>query len=121
MPTTRFGDFFRQRRESLGLSLREFCRRSGLDPGNISRLERGLRKPPQSSGILEEYATSLKLEPHSREWHTFLDLAAAETGRIPTQMQGSPTVRDQLAHVFRTLRAERGRQTPWVKSLDLEM
>ena len=33
-----FGTFFRTTRKALGLNLREFCRRNGYDPGNISRL-----------------------------------------------------------------------------------
>ena len=37
-----FGSFFRARRMALGKSLRGFCIEKGLDPGNISRLERGL-------------------------------------------------------------------------------
>ena len=31
-----FGNFFKQKRISLGLTLREFCRINELDPGNIS-------------------------------------------------------------------------------------
>ena len=62
MPTVmRFGDYFRQRRKALGLSLREFSRRNGFDPGNISKLERGILAPPRSPLLLESYAKALKL------------------------------------------------------------
>ncbi len=42
-----FGEFFKAKRQALGLTLREFCLKHKLDPGNISRLERGLLAPPQ--------------------------------------------------------------------------
>ena len=62
-----FGAFFRAKRKALGLTLREFCRRNGFDPGNVSRLERGLVPPPQARQLLESYAKALKLE--SGTWH----------------------------------------------------
>src|SRR5712691_8667283 len=121
MPTTRFGNFFRKRRQTLGLSLREFCRRNGFDPGNISRLERGLLTPPQSMEVLESYAKALKLELESQEWHAFFDLAAAETGRIPHQMAEDQTERERLPERFRTWRDQRTRSGPWTKAADLEL
>jgi len=100
--TTRFGDFFRQRRTALGLSLREFCRRNGFDPGNVSRLERGLTAPPQTGGLLEQYAKALKLEPASLEWDTFHSLAVDELEkRLPKLRRGS-------------------RHRNWITALDLE-
>ena len=52
----KFGYFIKQHRESLGLSLREYCRRYYLDPGNISKLERGLLSPPHKLEKLEYLA-----------------------------------------------------------------
>src|SRR5258708_4111529 len=71
-----FGAFFRQIREGLGLSLREFCRRTGFDQANVSRLERGLRPPPKSERALTAYAKGLKLKPKSPEWERFMTLAS---------------------------------------------
>ena len=54
-----FGAFFRAKRKALGITLREFCRRNGFDPGNVSRLERGLVPPPQAPatpGVLRQSA-----------------------------------------------------------------
>jgi transcriptional regulator with XRE-family HTH domain len=117
----RFGNFFRQRRQTLGLSLREFCRRNGFDPGNISRLERGLLTPPHSTEVLESYAKALKLELGSREWNTLVDLAAIETGRIPHQIADNQAVLDKLPQTFRTWRNQRTRSGPWTKATDLEL
>ena len=121
MPTgTRFGQFFKQCRSALGLTLREFCRRNGFDPGNISRLERSLLLPPQSRELLEAYAKSLKLQLDSHEWHTFFDLAAAETGRIPPQMMANQAVLESLPQVFRKLRGQGRRHRTETKALNLE-
>jgi transcriptional regulator with XRE-family HTH domain len=70
-----FGAFFREIREGLGLSLREFCRRTGFDPANVSRLERGLLPSPKSEKVLTGYAKGLKLKPKSAEWERFMTLA----------------------------------------------
>ena len=108
MPShARFGDFFKQRRIALGLTLREFCRRNGLDPGNISRLERGLLPPPQGRETLENYSKLLKLERGSDEWYTFFDLAAAETGRIPPEILEDEDLLEKLPILFRTLRGQK--------------
>jgi transcriptional regulator with XRE-family HTH domain len=73
--SSEFGVFFRELREGLGLSLREFCRRTGFDQANVSRLERGLLPPPKSETVLTAYAKGLKLKPESAEWERFMTLA----------------------------------------------
>ena len=82
--TIRFGDYFRQRRKALGLSLREFSRRNGFDQGNVSKLERNILAPPRSARLLESYAKALKLETGSSEWEILFRLALKEgTERLP--------------------------------------
>ena len=105
--TTKFGEFFKQRRIDLGVTLREFCRRNGLDPGNISRLERGLLPPPRGRETLEHYAKLLKLKKGSDELYTFFDLAAAENGRIPPEILEDEEVLEKLPILFRTLRGQK--------------
>jgi hypothetical protein len=78
-----------------------------VDPGNISRLERGLLPPPQGRETLEHYADLLKLEKASDEWYTFFDLAAAETGRIPPEILEDEAVVEKLPILFRTLRGQK--------------
>jgi len=118
MPTTEneFGRFFRARRTVLGLSLSAFCRQNGFDKGNISRLERGLMKPPESPELLQGYADSLHLEPNTEDWKKFMRHAAIARGKLP------PAVSDQRAvdveEVFRRLR--RRLHDCWVKAPDLE-
>ena len=71
-----FGRFFRSRRTALGLNLSEFCRQNGFDKGNVSRLERGLKKPPESPDLLRAYAEALQLPADSEDWKKFMGHAA---------------------------------------------
>jgi len=103
----RFGEFFRGLRASRGLSLRGFCLANGFDPGNISRLERGVLPPPESREKLETYAKALRLKKGSDDWYTFFDLAAAERGRIPEDVLSDVELVNRLPVLFRTLRGQR--------------
>jgi transcriptional regulator with XRE-family HTH domain len=102
-----FGQFFKEMRLRTGLSLRQFCLDNGLDPGNISRMERGLASPPQSKKKLAEYAKYLGIEKDSDDWYTFFDYAAAETGRIPPDVMSDEELVKKLPVVFRTLRGQK--------------
>lgn len=102
-----FGEFFKSCRIAIKKTLRQFCVENGLDPGNISKLERGLLPPPQSREKLEEYASYLKIKKGSDNWYTFFDLAAAETGRIPEDIMTKEKIEDKLPILFRTLRGQK--------------
>lgn len=104
--TRSFGELFKTLRIALGKTLREFCLEHGLDPGNLSKLERGLLPPPQSREKLEEYARSLKIREGSTHWYEFFDLASVETGRIPADLQDEKLLR-RLPAIFRTLRGQK--------------
>ncbi len=104
---TGFGEFFKAKRQAIGLTLREFCLKHKLDPGNLSRLERGLLPPPQDRKLLEQYATSLAIKTGSGDWYTFFDLAAASKGRIPDDILQDEEAVAKLPLVFRTLRGKR--------------
>ena len=114
--TNEFGQFFRQRRSSLELSLSAFCRQNGYDKGNISRLERGIKRPPESEELLKSYAEALKLEPKSEDWKTFMGHAAIARGKLP-----SPVSEERAGDVeamFRRL--GRRLHDSWVKAHDFE-
>jgi len=105
--TTTFSACFKDLRLKTGLTLREFCLKHQLDPGNLSRLERGLVPPPQGREKLEEYAGFLGLKKGSDAWYQFFDLAAAEVGRIPEDVMSDAQVVAKLPLLFRTLRGQK--------------
>ena len=102
-----FGEFFKARRQAFGLTLREFCLKHKLDPGNISRLERGLLPPPLDGNRLAEYAKCLGLKRGNGAWHTFFDLAAISKGRIPAELMEDEDLVAKLPLIFRALRGKR--------------
>ena len=63
-----FSEFFKEKRMALGLTLRQFCQKNGLDPGNISKLERGVLAAPHAEEKLGEYAKILKLKKRTEKW-----------------------------------------------------
>ena len=102
-----FGEFFKAKRQALGLTLREFCLKHELDPGNLSRLERGLLPPPQDRQVLERYARCLGLKAGTESWHTFFDLAAASRGRVPDDLLKDERITARLPLIFKVLRNRR--------------
>ena len=101
-----FGEFFKAKRIALDKTLRQFCLDHDLDPGNISRLERGLFPPPQHQK-LEEYAKLLALKEGTDDWYQLFDLAAAEAGKIPQDILDDKQVVEKLPILFRTLRGKK--------------
>ena len=99
-----FGARFKELRIRLGKTLRLFCAENDLDPGNMSKLERGILPPPQSQDILTRYASALKLKKGSADWYEFFDLAAAEAGMIPKDLQDQEVLH-RLPVLFRTIRS----------------
>lgn len=107
MAISAFGEFFKTRRKGLGLTLRKFCIEKGLDPGNISKLERGIFPPPATRKKLEQYASYLQIKEGSDDWYQFFDLAATSAGKIPPDLMQNEELVKKLPAVFRTLRGQK--------------
>lgn len=99
-----FGEYFKRQRIELGKTLREFCREHALDPGNISKLERGRVSPPQNDKILRKYAQYLRL--NEMELEEFQELAALESGKIPAYLSDDDIVK-KLPVLFRALKGQK--------------
>lgn len=102
-----FGEFFKNRRISLGYTLRRFCLEKGMDPANTSKLERGEMPPPQEREKLEEYAKHLGIKKGTTEWYKFFDLARIAQGRIPEDLLKDSELVKRLPLLCRTARGER--------------
>jgi transcriptional regulator with XRE-family HTH domain len=99
-----FGQWVRRRREKVGISLRGFALATGLDPGNLSKYERGALPAPQEPKVLNRIAAALKLRPGSAELQEFRDLAATSAGRIPPDLAEDPALLAKMPLLFRTAR-----------------
>jgi len=104
---TTFGNFFRQRRISLGLTLRTFSNKFAYDPGNISRLERNIFSPSLDNDKLKGLAKALQIEESSLDWVTFFDLAHTSKGRIPNDIVSNVNTSQYLPLLFRTVRGKK--------------
>ena len=113
-----FGEFFKEKRIGIRKTLRQFCVENKLDPGNISRLERGLIPPPQGSDKLEEYARYLHIKKGTDDWYSFFDLAAADRGIIPQDLMSDNEVVKMLPAFFRTLRGQKPTEEEMKKLVD---
>ena len=98
-----FGEFFKQKRISLGKTLRQFCQEHALDPGNTSKMERGRLPAPAAEEKLKEYAKHLNIKIGSTEWTKFKDLAAISAGKIPEDLKDKEIL-SRLPVFFRTMR-----------------
>jgi transcriptional regulator with XRE-family HTH domain len=98
-----FGPWVRKRRAELRLSLRKLAEETKLDPGNLSRYERGLLAAPQDEAILKRLANGLKLKQGTNEYQAFFDVAAASAGRLPRDLQ-EPDIVKRMPLLFRAAR-----------------
>ncbi len=101
----RFSEFVHEARMKRGLTLREFCRITGIDPGNWSRIERGFQAPVKTRAALEEVGRALGFTEGSDDWLTLFELATI--GFVPRDLLDDSSVVDKLPVFFRTLRGEK--------------
>lgn len=102
-----FGAFFKELRIARKMTLRQFCEVHGYDPGNISKLERGLLPPPESEAKLADFARALRIRRGSDAWYQFFDLARAARGKLPPEILRQRDVVARLPLLFRTLRGQK--------------
>lgn len=101
-----FGDFVKNRRKELRLTLRSFCLEVGVDPGNFSKIERGILPPPKDRETLEKWAKALKIK-EAQQLQELLDLAAISKGRIPDDVISDRELAQHLPLIFRTVRGDK--------------
>jgi len=106
MSGNEFGVFVKERRATLRLSLRRFAEAADLDPGNASRMERGLVPPPEHQEVLDRIAAALELSKRSANYRQLRDLASSARGHIPEDLLSDPEVAARLPILFRTLRSK---------------
>ncbi len=104
MGVTMFGKYIKEKRLKLDLSLREFCKKNGLDPSNWSKLEREVSKPPTNKKILNEFAGYFDIVEGTEEYQEFADFASIDQGKIPMDLLENNKIKDYLPIFFRTAR-----------------
>lgn len=98
-----FGEFFKELRIRRGMTLRHFCEINEFDPGNISKLERGLLPPPRSEDKLNLYASALGVNPGDDDYLTFFDLAMTSQIKANVKNWNDSELLNMLPVLFRTV------------------
>ncbi len=98
-----FGQFIKERRNALNLSLREFCKQLGEDASNWSKVERGILAPPQDEEKLRRIAKLLDIGNNSEAWNMLTDYAKIDAGKIPDYLMSDKDVLNALPIFFRTI------------------
>ena len=85
------------------MTLRQFCEVNGFDPGNISKMERGILSPPHSEEKLNLYAKALGIKSGDDEYLTFFDLA--KTSKVSASLKNLTDIEllKMLPVLFRTV------------------
>ena len=102
-----FGDFVKNRRKELRLTLRSFCLEAEVDPGNFSKIERGILAPPKDHETLKKWAKVLEIADEPEKFREFRDLAAVGQGRIPEDVMSDSELAQSLPLIFRTIRGDK--------------
>lgn len=99
--TATVGPLLKRLRIEKRITLRDFAERLDLDPGNYSRVERGVFAPPEREKlelILQE------LEVDKVEQEAILDRADADRGMLPSDLQRDEILVRELPVLFRAIR-----------------
>ena len=67
------------------LTLREVSRRSGIDAGNLSRIERGNTYPPKKKEVLLKLAEALQMD--STETESLIEQSKFINGQLVNELQ----------------------------------
>jgi transcriptional regulator with XRE-family HTH domain len=102
-----FGTFVKNKRVEADLTLREFCRRTGEDASNWSKIEREKMTPPKDHEKLERIAVVLGIDMNSDEWNNLVDYATVDNGTIPEYIRTDREVLNALPLFFRTVGSEK--------------
>ena len=97
-----FGEILQERRGKLRLSLRDCAIRANMDPGNLSRIERGRAAPPQDPDVLARLLEAVELTD-TDEGQKLIDAAALQNGRIPRDILSNEEVMSALPVLLRTV------------------
>jgi transcriptional regulator with XRE-family HTH domain len=100
-----FGQFLKEKRLVLDLSLREFARRAGMQPSNYCNVEADVLPPPPAE-TLDRLAKMLGLKKGAPDYETFHDLAARGRDEIPADVERIVKENELIPAMLRTVEYE---------------
>ena len=111
-----FGSFVREKRQSIGLSLRTLAAKLDLSPVYMSNIENDRRAAP-SQEYLERMALLLQLDKPEREW--MLDLAAkSKQNQVSADLPDYIMDREIVRAALRTAKEADATDQEWQEFID---
>ncbi len=111
-----FGEYVKQRRESLKMTMRDFAEKVKISPAYLCDIEKGNRKPPEK--YLDKFAEVLQITDVDK-LNAFYDSAGiSKNGQhsdINTYIDGLPSARMAL----RTAKDKHYTDEDWLKLVDI--
>lgn len=111
-----FGEYVKQRRESLKMTMRDFAEKVKISPAYLCDIEKGNRKPPEK--YLDKFAEVLQITDADK-LNAFYDSAGiSKNGQhsdINTYIDGLPSARMAL----RTAKDKHYTDEDWLKLVDI--
>lgn len=104
MPKT-FGQFLKDKRLAVDLSLREFARCVGMQASNYCNVEADVLPPPPAE-MLEKLSRALGLKKGTSDYETFHDLAAKGRDEIPADVERIVKENELIPAMLRTVEYE---------------
>src|SRR5437899_2778439 len=101
-----FGEFIKDKRLALDLSLREFAGKVGMQPSNYCNVEAGVLPPPPAES-LERIAKALGLKKGTPDYTQYHDLAAKGRDGIPADVEQLIKDNDLIPAMLRTVECEK--------------
>ena len=98
-----FGEFVRDRRLELELTLRTFAGQIQMDAANYSKIERGVLEPPEPGPKLTAIRQALQIQEDSPECRELTRLAELGKNRIPENIRNNQIAMAGLPVLFRSL------------------
>lgn len=100
-----FGNFVREKRLALGLSLREFAKKIGLQPSNYCNIENDGLKPPKAD-VLDKMLKVLSIEKGTEEYAKFYDLAGKSRKEVAQDLAEIIKTSEMIPALLRTAEGE---------------
>jgi transcriptional regulator with XRE-family HTH domain len=100
-----FGQFLKERRLALDLSLREFARQIGVQPSNYCNVEADVLPPPPPE-TLEKLCQALGIKKGTADFELFHDLAAKGRDEIPADVERIVKENELIPAMLRTVEYE---------------
>ena len=100
-----FGQFLKEKRMALDMSLREFAKGVGMQPSNYCNVEADVLPPPPPE-TLARLAKALGLKQSTKDYETFHDLAAKGRDEIPADVERIVKENELIPAMLRTVEYE---------------